>query len=169
MHVPRLAAIIAVLLAVAACGGGGESPTTAPSRAGATPSPAASPTSTPTSTPNEPDMDSYLEFLGAVCRGAEEVNLTWGAVIPYLEDAIEQVKGRKPPEELRDYIEAWVAVYQATLAHAEEQHPDTRTDSDAAAQAFAEDPEVRAATNVFLEVQSALDPDLARAIQAAGC
>ena len=179
-----LAITLAVLLAAAGCGG--ETPAADDTTDAATP--AAAPTTTVDATPapqdagapsveatiaamtaDEPDLDSYIEFMDEVCRDPDEAEQTWGGFVPYLEDSIEAFQGRRPPEELRGYVEATVVMMQATLEYAEKQDSGTRLDEGTVFAQFMESPDVSAAMTTLTQAQGALDPVLASRVQAAGC
>lgn len=167
----RVFIIIAVLLAVAACGGGKPEETplpTAPPEA-ATPGVSLATPATAPADSADADLREYLEFLDATCRDPEEAEETWGGMVRYLEDSMGKLKGRRPPEELRGYVDATVALMQVVLGYAEEQDPGTRLDEDAEWQAFAERPEFQVALTPLNEARSVMDPGLALAVRDAGC
>ena len=120
-------------------------------------------------TADEPDIDHYLEFLDEACLDPDEAEETWGGTARYLEGAIPKLEGRRAPEELGDYVEAIVEVMKVALEYAKEQGLDTRLDEDPEWAAFFQSPEFQAAMVPLNEAQAALDPNLARAVQDAGC
>ena len=116
-----LLGLAALTLALTACGG--SSSTSTPGATTGSPSTATStPASTPTPEPTEAaevgestgiirETREYMEALCAL-QPAEQGPATWGKVADQAQKVIDFVEKNEPPEELRDFYEASVALDQ---------------------------------------------------------
>ena len=169
---------LAVLLALVACGDGSQEAEQEGNRRVITVAPPSTPTpdaervmaTIAAELAGKPSLDEYIEFLDEICiASGEREGETNRGFVRYLEDAIEQLEESRPPEELRDYVDAAVAMMAAVLEFAEERDPGTRLDEDTGWQDYFSSPEFGTVLAALNEAQEALDPGLALRVQAAGC
>ena len=124
-----LLGLAALALALTACGGP-SSTSTPGATTGSPPTATSTPASTPTPEPTEAAAVSESagisretrEYLEALCalQPAEQGPATWGEVADRVQKAIDFVEKNEPPEELRDFFEASVALDQLTVRFAKD-------------------------------------------------
>ena len=156
-----LLGLAALTLALTACGG--SSSTSAPdATTGSPPTATSPPASTPPPEPTEAAAvgegaeisRETREYLEAVCviLAAEQESATWGEAADQGQKAIDWIEKNEPPEELRDFFEARVAVNRLIVRFAEENRSLALEEQDA----WFEDPERNEAFETLARAQDAL-------------
>ena len=160
-----LLGVATLTLALTACGGS-SSTSTPGATTGSSPTATSIPASTPTPEPTEAAAVSEStgirretrEYLEALCalQPAEQVPATWGEVADRVQKAIDFVEKNEPPEELRDFFEAYVAVDQLTVRFAKE-HRSLSFEDQEAYNEYSEGPEMAEALRNVESAYMALD------------
>ena len=160
-----LLGVAALTLALTACGG-----TSSTSTPGATTGSPATATSTPASTPTPAPTEAAKvgestgisretrEYLEALCafHAAEQRPATWGGMADQEQKAIDFIENNEPPEELRDFYEASVAMSRMIVRFAEE-HRSLSLEDDEAWSEYRKGPEWTEVSNTVARAYDALD------------
>ena len=168
-----LLGVVTLALALVACGGS-SSTSTPGATTGSPPTATSAPASTPTPEPTEAaavgegagtirETRDYKEAFCAL-QPAEPL-ATWGeAADEMLQPFIDFIEKNEPPEELRDYFEASMALTRLMVRFAEEDRSLSFEEQDA----WFEDPETVEAFKTLIRAEDALD-DAVLAVLQAGC
>ena len=160
-----LLGLAALTLALTACGGS-SSPSIPGATTGSLPTATSTPASTPTPEPTEAakvgesagisrELREYMERLCAL-KSATQEPATWGEAADRWQKGIDLIEKNEPPEELRDYFEALVAMNRLMVRFAEERRSLSYEDDEAWSE-FQNDPEMSEAIRTSFNEQEALD------------
>ena len=160
-----LLGLAALTLALTACGG--SSSTRAPdATTGSPPTATSPPASTPPPEPTEVaavgegagTIRETREYAEALCahQPATQEPATWGEAADRWQKGIDLIEKNEPPEELRDYFEALVAMNRLMVRFAEERRSLSYEDDEAWSE-FQNDPEMSEAIRTSFNEQEALD------------
>ena len=164
-----LLGLAALVLAPTACGGSSSTSTpdtTTGSPSTATSTPASSPTPEPTDAAEVGESAGISretrEYIETVCalQPAEKETATWGKVADQAQKTLDFIEKNEPPEELRDLLEASVAVNRLMVRFGEERRSLSVADEEAWSEYSYEDPERTEAFETYIRAQEALDDDV---------
>ena len=169
-----LLGLAALVLALTACGGS-SSTSTPGATTGSPPTATLTPASTPTPRPTEAaevgettgisrETREYIEALCPLQR-AENKEATWSERADEAQKLIDFIEKNEPPEELRDYLEAEVAMNRLIVRYTAEQDHSLPLEPTAA---WWNDPESPEVAKTFLRELEALDRAVLEVFKA-GC